>query len=125
VEYNLTRPCAKCPFRHDIRGYLRSSRAREIAEQDGEFPCHETTEHDEEGEYVDTGEEKACAGFLIFREKMDQPNQMMRITERLGMYDRTKLDMDAPVFDEVEAMVEHHGEWERGKQRRLKKTRSK
>ena len=26
------------------------------------------------------------------------PHQMMRICERLGLYDRTKLNMDAPVF---------------------------
>lgn len=38
-----------------------------------------------------------CAGALIFLEKRYRPNQLMRISERLGMYDRTKLDMKAKV----------------------------
>jgi hypothetical protein len=36
---------------------------------------------------------------------MAQPHQMMRIAERLGMYDRTKLKMDAPVYDGVVEML--------------------
>lgn len=34
---------------------------------------------------------------------------MMRISERLGMYDRTKMKMDSPVFDDADEMAEHHG----------------
>jgi hypothetical protein len=40
-----------------------------------------------------------CAGALIFLEKLDSPHQMMRICERIGYYDRTKLDMTAPVVE--------------------------
>lgn len=39
-------------------------------------------------------------------EKMQQPHQMMRIAERLGMYDHTKLNMSAPVYDDVDEMAE-------------------
>lgn len=64
----------------------------------GAFHCHLTGETDEEtSELVPTAESKHCAGALIFLEKRDRPNQMMRISERLGLYDRTKLNMDAPV----------------------------
>jgi hypothetical protein len=41
-----------------------------------------------------------CAGALIFLEKREEPHQMMRICERLGMYDRTKLNMNANVGSE-------------------------
>lgn len=47
-----------------------------------------------------------CAGALILLEKMEQPNQMMRWMERIGAYDRTKLDMDAPVFGDTEEFIE-------------------
>ena len=33
---------------------------------------------------------------------------MMRISERLGIYDRTQLDMDSPVYDNWEEMIEAH-----------------
>lgn len=37
---------------------------------------------------------------------MEQPNQMMRICERVGVYDRRKLDMDSPIFEDDESMLE-------------------
>jgi len=46
-----------------------------------------------------------CAGALILLEKLEQPSQMMRIAERLRMYDARQLDMDAPVFESFEDMV--------------------
>ena len=51
------------------------------------------------------GGEAHCAGALILLEKLNLPSQMMRIAERLGMYDRRKLDMLAPVFDSFVAMI--------------------
>jgi hypothetical protein len=65
----------------------------------GEFCCHKTTEADDEtGSYAPKPDSQHCAGALIFLEAQDRPHQMMRICERLGMYDRKKLDMTAPVF---------------------------
>ncbi len=34
---------------------------------------------------------------VIFNEKRGQPNQMARISERLGLYDPAQLDMKAKV----------------------------
>jgi len=65
---------------------------------EGEFCCHKTTVCDDEGKYTPGPDSQHCAGALIFLEKQDAPHQMMRICERLGIYDRRKLDMDAPVF---------------------------
>jgi hypothetical protein len=115
--YRLKKPCAKCPFRTDIRPFLRPDRVDEIeaALEGGEFPCHETVDYescpeDEEGgvdvEARDPQGEAHCAGALILLEKLNRPSQMMRISERLGMYDRRKLDMAAPVFDSFEEMRE-------------------
>lgn len=64
----------------------------------GSFHCHKTGEHDDEsGDFVPTENSSHCAGALIFLEHRKQPNQMMRIAERLGLYDHTKLNMKAPV----------------------------
>lgn len=111
--YGLTTPCANCPFRADIKPYLHPERVEEIQEglERGEFPCHKTTtlEDDADGEgthRTDTDKEMHCAGALILKEKLGESSQMMRIAERLGMYDYTKLDMDAPVYDSWEEMID-------------------
>lgn len=110
--YGLTTPCKDCPFRTDIKPYLRPGRLEEIQEglERGEFPCHKTTtlEDDPEGgsRRTNTNKEMHCAGALILKEKLGESSQMMRIAERLGLYDHTKLDMDAPVYDSWEEMIE-------------------
>ena len=115
MYFNLKRPCKTCPFRTDKDFFLNVERAEEITDavtrQQGTFACHNTTNEegfDEDiGEYCPTGEEEHCAGVLIILEKLEQPNQMMRIAERLSLYDRSKLDMHAPVFDDFEDWIEH------------------
>jgi hypothetical protein len=97
MTYDLTTPCNLCPFRNDDKRLkVSTSRLREFAK--GEFCCHKTTEAVEEEGYVPQADSKHCAGLLIFLEKQNNPHQMMRICERIGMYDRTKLNMNAPVF---------------------------
>lgn len=108
--FNLTSPCKDCPFRTDVRPYLRTGRVIEICEtlivKDQSFHCHKTTTHDDEtGETVPTKYEMHCAGAMIMLEHMNRPNQMMLIGERLGSYDHTKLKMDAPVYTCTRAMV--------------------
>lgn len=117
--YRAVRPCAHCPFRTDVEVYLRADRAREIADslrQGSGFPCHETTASDPEDDssrmVVDTTIE--CAGALIVQEKAGQPNQQMRIAERLGIYDPSRLDMEAPVPDSLSAWVRRYVEVEEG-----------
>lgn len=110
MGFNLKKPCAMCPFRTDsLKGWLGENRAEEIADSitrlQQSFPCHETT--GAKGKVPASGEQH-CAGALILLEKIEQPNQMMRIAERFGKYDRNALDMDAPVFDEVECFIDHH-----------------
>lgn len=110
MKFDLIRPCANCPFRTDHPGYLRAERAEEIADallSGATFTCHKTNEFGEEGT-IETSSSQHCAGALIFLESQDRPNQLMRIAERIGCYDRTKLDMDAPVFTDADGLIEHH-----------------
>lgn len=113
MKFTMTKPCTKCPFRTDVVPYLNRARVEEIAHSiadlDQSFPCHKTTEFDGDGEYIPQSEEQHCAGAMILLEKYENPNQLMRIAERIGCYDMQKLDMDAPVFDTWEDMADHHG----------------
>lgn len=109
MNYTKTTPCDLCPFRNDSKRLTVSSeRLLEMAA--GEFACHKTAplvEDEENGsEYRPTEKSQHCAGALIFNEKRGMPHQMMRICERLGMYDASKLDMDAPVFEDENKVEE-------------------
>jgi len=96
MRYTMREPCDACPFLKSS-GFTFGNLKRHAS---GEFACHKTCELDDEsGTYEPKHGNKSlhCAGALIFLEKRNEPHQMMRIAERLGMYDRTKLNMDANV----------------------------
>ena len=112
MNYDLKSPCPHCPFRNDINPYLTAERVEEIRESldRGTFTCHETTVEvdcdDGGGEMKDGPNAQHCAGALILMEKCGESSQMTRIAERLGMYNHKKLNMDSPVFDCWEDMVD-------------------
>jgi hypothetical protein len=99
MHYTMTTPCDACPFLKKYKHAFTMGRLEEMAS--AEFHCHKigTTADDGKGseDFVPTADSHYCAGALIFLEKRDEPNQMMRIAERLGLYDRRKLNMRAPV----------------------------
>lgn len=106
--FNLRTPCKQCPFRTDFKPFLRPARAVEICGSlynGASFPCHKTTATDDDGEYCRSESEMHCAGALIMLEHIERPNQIMRTMERLGGYDREKLDMSAPVYKSPAAMI--------------------
>lgn len=113
MNFDMTQPCPQCPFRSDVRPYLRRDRATEIADvltrRQGTFSCHKTVAYDDDGEPVSKRQEQHCAGALIVLEKIGRPNQLMRIMERLGGYDARKLQMDAPVFATLQAFIRAQG----------------
>lgn len=115
MDFTMKTPCPHCPFRTDIPGYLRPDRMEEIIDalyMGQTFTCHKTTvtdPDDDDGGMMDGPNAQHCAGALIFLEHQEQPNQLMRIAERLGGYDRTKLDMSAPVPDCEYELIDHHG----------------
>jgi hypothetical protein len=110
MKYDKTTPCDNCPFRSDKPFPLAPGRVLEIEQSlvRGDFPCHKTTveTEDEQGfsEREATDKSQHCAGALILLEKLQSPSQMMRICERIGLYDARKLDMSAPVYDSWEEM---------------------
>ncbi len=95
VHYEMRSPCKECPFLVGT-GY-REGRLEQFAS--GEFPCHKASVLNEDADYVPRPDGKTphCAGALIYNEKRNRPHQMMRICERLGFYDASKLDMNANV----------------------------
>lgn len=105
MNYNLTKPCDNCPFRSDKLFPLRPERAEEIIYNGGQFACHKTARSNDDGDTQITQKSEHCAGLLILLEKNNKPHQMMRIAERFGAYDRTKLDMNAPVYDDPDEYI--------------------
>ena len=105
----MTKPCPECPFRNTAPTRLRPGRIEELAQVDRAFQCHKTVDYDSEEDQRMGDEENAqhCAGALIFAEKHQMPHQMMRIVERLGMYDHTKLEGHDEVWDNVDEWLEH------------------
>ena len=95
MKYTMTTPCDACPFTAGS-GFELDSLEEHAS---GEFACHKTCDLNEDDEYEAKANGKSlhCAGALIFLEKQNRPHQMMRISERLRMYDRTKLNMTAPI----------------------------
>lgn len=96
MNYTMTTPCAECPFLN-TPNFKRGFTLRRLKEfASGEFPCHKTAADTEEG-FTAKKDSLHCAGALIFNEKRHTSTQMMRICERIGLYDRRKLDMKANV----------------------------
>lgn len=96
MNYTMKDPCDACPY---LKGSGFTWRSL-VAHASGEFACHKTCDLDEDDSAFkpkQNGKSLHCASALIFLEKQDRPHQMMRICERLGMYDRRNLNMDAPV----------------------------
>ena len=99
MNYTLTEPCEDCPFREGTENAYTDERLEQFAS--GEFPCHKTAKLREDkegcGEFVATRNSLHCAGALIFLEKRGRAHQMMRISERVGHYNRDNLVMSAAV----------------------------
>ena len=102
MRYTMTEPCDACPFLATAN-MKRSFTMRRLTQfAHGAFPCHKTAtlcedDDGEEGGYVANENSQYCAGALIFLEKRGAPNQMMRIAERIRLYDASKLNMKAKV----------------------------
>lgn len=68
----MKEPCIHCPFRRDVRPFLRVERAKELAyaacNKYSEFHCHKTLGHDEdEDDTMVVPTSLACAGFLTMQ----------------------------------------------------------
>lgn len=115
MDFDLKKPCPHCPFRNDIKPYLSRDRVEELQsalESGRTFTCHKTTVAGDEDEMVDGPNAQHCAGALILMEKDTDGDpgcmaiQLARIAGRFGLFDPKKLDMDSPVFDSWNDMIE-------------------
>lgn len=124
APFDLTKPCTNCPFRSDVVPYLTEERVREIqgSLDTATFDCHKTLQREDSDEdgYNRKGCEAHCAGALILLEKSGKPSRMMQIGGRLGLYDHSRLDMTAPVFDSFDDMAKAQPFRQRGKPARIK-----
>lgn len=103
--FERKKPCTTCPFRigGEALRFLGRERAEEIVDSitngDGTFTCHDDLPKPK-------SERQHCAGAAIILESHDNPNQMMRIFERLGAYDRNALTCHEEVFDDFDDFIE-------------------
>ena len=107
MKYDLAKPCDECPFRSDKKFYLDSRKVTEIVDgllyYNTGFSCHKTTTcKDRTAQHRNA---QNCAGALIFLEKNNASTNTTRISERIGLYDRSKLDMDSPVYETKQEMI--------------------
>lgn len=74
MSWYMKKPCEHCPFRNDVKPFLRPERGSDLAYSAtnpyNSFPCHKTTVSDddsEDGEMLVTGTTKECAGFMTLQ----------------------------------------------------------
>ena len=104
MEFKRVKPCKTCPFRLDGEAlrYLGEDRAWEIVDclqGDGTFSCHDDIDLPER-------ERSHCVGAMHVLEADNNPNQLMRISERFGGYDRHKLVDAEECFDNFDDWVD-------------------
>jgi len=105
MHFDLHVPCGNCPFLRKGGIRLTKPRVKQItrdilSDQGKTFACHKTTV-ERNGELVEATSSRHCAGALIFSEKHGACTQMVRIAERLRMYDPLKLMGNQEVVDQV------------------------
>lgn len=105
MNYNRKKPCGNCPFLDSPKAVrLHPARAEEIgynmlSSGGGDFVCHKGLDKPER-------ERSHCAGAIRFALKHDNMTQMMRISQRLGMFDPEEfMAIDpATIIDDVEEL---------------------
>ena len=78
------------------------------------FVCHKTVDYDTEPDATDevlgkggliVATTKVCAGAMILAAHEGKTSQIQQVAERLGFWNRSMLDMSAPVFKSFAAFV--------------------
>jgi len=126
MRFDLKVPCKNCPFRSDETGIRFSCRERaeeieESAYRNG-FPCHlsavvvedEDTWDGESGGFVAGEETQHCVGYIILQLKDGGGSPWPGIGNDEELLERleSQVDLDAPVFADVDAYLAANGEKE-------------
>lgn len=96
MKFDLRTPCPDCPFLcgSSTNRSLDPERIQGIVtdiKNNATFTCHKTLD-------LPTPVQQHCAGALIFLENGEHPNNMLRIAERLVLYDHTRLNRKADII---------------------------
>lgn len=108
MKFDLHKPCAGCPFRTDcLPAWLGRDRAQGIADAVGggnTFQCHKTP----------ATAPQMCAGALITtRTNQGGFSGAISLACAFGWLEPNQLDDKSPVFDSLDAFVEHHAQKEK------------
>ena len=105
----MVKPCAMCPFADPHQLWLNYERKVEIVaaiRADQPFWCHNTVDYGGDDDTPNVDKSEMCAGAVTLEEREGTLNQYGRVLERIGLYDRDKLDIDNlelvpyPTFDD-------------------------
>lgn len=125
MNFNLSGPCANCPFRTDVAtnyGWLGHARAAGIAEDLNEwaFACHKTTvdddfdeEYDEPQERSFNAKEQHCYGALVMLEQEGKlfDNRMIQIAYRMRIFKNPdNLKLDLPIVENRNEFIAMHSD---------------
>ena len=102
----MKQPCNNCPFRSDVLFPLSRSRRQDILDsifQNGDFPCHKTTEFNDDGKIINIGKTKRCIGVAIFLEKYRidgglRANLAFRMALCFKEFTLSELDLNYPIY---------------------------
>jgi len=116
--FDLKKPCSNCPFTksHGPAFGLDAGRIMEIVTASA-FPCHKTVDYDATSDSVEGDEEPEtkykskgpiqCAGLMSILTKVNMPNQIMQVAERMGYLTCADLD-GSDTFDTIEELLDAH-----------------
>lgn len=117
LHFDLRTPCSNCPFRRDSKPHEgMPAKIVQLFEAwtglgNAAFTCHRT---DPNSDWPPArnyrGPLQHCAGFMILMEKAKEPSEPMRKAAREGRFDRTKLNLNAPVFSMM-GMLKFYAKW--------------
>lgn len=119
--FDLKRPCAECPFRRSrAAAYgLRPQRLEDIRTAPA-FQCHKTLGSIQMSEDAGSVQRHSgdrpqqCAGLMAVLHASGQPNQIMQVAQRMGVFDAAVID-PTDTFDDWAAIEIAHaaGEMDR------------
>jgi hypothetical protein len=116
MRFDLTEPCADCPFRRkSCPGWTGPWKPADLLEAVGDrpFPCHKTVSHDEQRIEDDTLQ--SCAGAALFLNntgKLCQSGWTVHHQERL---ETAPEEIRKSVFGTREQFLSHHNRRPRSK----------
>lgn len=113
MKFLIKKPCAECPFRRDVKPYLRHARAEDLARQMSDdnfwFACHQTTGV-KNGRRIKKEDQSHCAGLMGVLWNEGRINIAMRIAIIVKQLTIEELKRIArgKVFKNLSAFARHH-----------------